>query len=203
MNINGNKSGDQVREGVTREHGSQVGNAATQKSSAISLAPEDQVPIEQGLTDADAFSALASQREQSEDPGQTDGPDVDPKINDWEDDEMEPRVCQLVTQNQALEHAACLSWIRRILAYDEANAGRQAAVVLAYGISTRCDARFEHRTRLARLSSAPAENQRLNFQRGACQASICSAISNASYSLIISLPKVRPYAGKILSTPFL
>lgn len=91
MNITDNKSIDQVQEGVRHERGSEAGDAVTQRPSEVPLTPEDQAPVEQDMTEVDAFSSVAGQREGAESPGQTDDPDVDPQLNDREDDEMEPR----------------------------------------------------------------------------------------------------------------
>ena len=91
MNITDNKSIDQADEGVKHERGSEALDTATQRPPEIPLPPEDQAPVEQDMTDVDAFSSVAGQREGAESPSQTDHPDVDPQMNDREDDEMEPR----------------------------------------------------------------------------------------------------------------
>lgn len=91
MNITDNKSVDQVEEGVKHERGSEAGDAITQRPSEVPLTPEDQAPVGQDMTEVDAFRYVAGQRERSESPSQTDDPDVDPQLNDREEDEREPR----------------------------------------------------------------------------------------------------------------
>lgn len=93
MNITDNKTIDQVQEGVRHERGSEAGDAVTQRPSEVPLTPEDEAPIEQDMTDGDAFSAVAGQREGAESPSRTDDPDVDSQMDDREDGdgEVEPR----------------------------------------------------------------------------------------------------------------
>ncbi len=91
MEIDENAPGNKSQQDVTRTTDNEAGHDPRRNESEVPLAPDDETPVEEELSDVDANNSVSSEHPEAGSNSRVDDPDSDPQMNDPDENVKENR----------------------------------------------------------------------------------------------------------------
>ena len=91
MDIDENAPGNKSQQPETRTTDNGTGHDAKRDEPEVPLPPDDEAPVDEGMTDVDAHNSVSSEHPEAGQSGRVDNPDADPQMDDPDENDKEAR----------------------------------------------------------------------------------------------------------------